>query len=311
MTTPKPERRKLDAAPFAAVVGVLYRRGETIANMSRVSGASGDLLHALAMGEREQVTIAAAAKLRRLVQLLPEQREGKEYMTTLVILSGGMDSTVLAYREATRARQLIAVSFNYGQRHLKEIDYARLTTNRLGIEHVVVDLSHLAPLLGGSALTDPAVVVPDGHYAEESMKATVVPNRNAIMLSVATGIAVARNADRVAFGVHAGDHYVYPDCRPEFVVAMDEAVRLGTQGFARRGFHVAAPFIRATKSEIARIGEVLSVQWDETWSCYKGGHLHCGSCGTCYERREAFTDAGLTDPTEYVREPAFADPRTG
>ncbi len=150
----------------------------------------------------------------------------------------------------------------------------------------------------GSALTDD-VDVPHGHYAAENMAVTVVPNRNAIMLSIAYGVAVARGARIVAAAVHAGDHYVYPDCRPGFVEAFDRMQREAVEGFGDPSLCLYAPFVHKTKAEIVEIGAALGVPYEDTWSCYEGGEVHCGLCGTCNERKEAFRLAGVPDPTEY------------
>jgi 7-cyano-7-deazaguanine synthase len=220
-----------------------------------------------------------------------------------------MDSVTLAYRlrHLDPEGDLILVSVDYGQRHRKELDCARLAAEALDCEHVLVDLTSITPLLSGSALTDPTVDVPEGHYAWDTMKATVVPNRNAILLSVATGIAVARGAEYVATGVHAGDHAVYPDCRPEFISRMSSAMQVANDGFAVPGFSILAPFVHMTKTDIAAIGRAEGVPWEDTWSCYVGGDVHCGACGTCYERREALRDAGIDDPTEYAATPEFSE----
>jgi 7-cyano-7-deazaguanine synthase len=213
--------------------------------------------------------------------------------------SGGMDSTTLAAHYAAKGYNLLLLSFDYGQRHRRrELEAAAGIAGYLGAEHHVVDLSSLAPLLPGTALTDPAVDVPDGHYAEESMKSTVVPNRNAIMASIALGAASARGAELVGLGVHAGDHAVYPDCRPEFVDALRELAAV-----ALKGMHtpqIVTPFVGMTKTEIAALADRIGAPVAMSWSCYKGGAVHCGTCGTCTERKEAFADAGLTDPTEYT-----------
>jgi 7-cyano-7-deazaguanine synthase len=210
-----------------------------------------------------------------------------------------MDSTTLAYMLANQDYELDAISFDYGQRHRsRELTLAQRTADKLDIEHAIVDLRSLTVLLSGSALTD-EVEVPEGHYSAKTMKATVVPNRNAIMLSIATGVAVARGIETVACAVHAGDHPIYPDCRPEFVAALSGALKLGTEGFAPETFHIYAPFVEATKAEIAALGDSLGVPWEDTWSCYVGGQRHCGRCGTCVERAEAFDIAGVKDPTDY------------
>lgn len=221
-------------------------------------------------------------------------------MTTAVaVVSGGMDSVTLAYHLADTGYDLVLCSVDYGQRHAKELACAQGCAASLGAPWHLADLTSLRGLLGGSALTSDAVPVPEGHYAAPSMAATVVPNRNAILISVAAGLAVTVGAEVVAVGVHAGDHPIYPDCRPEFIEAMDAALVLATDGYAKPGFHLIAPFVRSTKADIARIGDALGVPWAETWSCYAGGAVHCGRCGTCVERREAFDLAGVDDPTEY------------
>jgi 7-cyano-7-deazaguanine synthase len=217
----------------------------------------------------------------------------------VAIVSGGMDSVTLAYQLRTEYDELTLLSVDYGQRHVREIDCAAKAAAALDAAHHVVDLTSLTKLLAGSALTDDAVPVPDGHYAAETMRATVVPNRNAMLLDLATAIAVAAGAECVATGVHAGDHAIYPDCRPEFIHAYEAMAVVANEGFAVPGFYVRAPFLGITKADIARIGERLGVPWADTWSCYKGGETHCGTCGTCVERVEAFELAGVADPTTY------------
>ncbi|CCH17781.1 7-cyano-7-deazaguanine synthase [Micromonospora lupini str. Lupac 08] len=218
----------------------------------------------------------------------------------VVIVSGGMDSTVLAYALQQGGSTVTLLSCDYGQRHRRELDYAARTAEALHAPHVVVDLTGIVGVLTGSALTDAQVDVPDGHYTDGSMRATVVPNRNAIMLDVAVARAVSGGADAVAFGAHAGDHPIYPDCRPAFLAAYESTVRLANEGFLPAGFRVVAPFIECSKADIARLGDTIGVRFADTWSCYKGGERHCGTCGTCVERREAFAMAGVTDPTEYA-----------
>lgn len=219
--------------------------------------------------------------------------------SVVAIVSGGMDSVTLAYwlREQGWAPTLLSV--DYGQRHVRELGCAALAAERLHAEHHVVDLRSITALLSGSALTDLSVDVPEGHYEAPTMRATVVPNRNALMLDCATAVAVARGAHAVATGVHAGDHAVYPDCRPEFVLAYERMARIANEGFAVDGFAVLAPFVTATKADIAALGEQLGVPWADTWSCYQGAAVHCGRCGTCVERREAFQLANVADPTPY------------
>lgn len=224
-----------------------------------------------------------------------------QHETGAVILSGGMDSTALTYLLNASGSKLKAISFNYGQKHSKELEYAHSTCDDLNIPHDVIDVSFLGGLLK-SALTTEGHDVPEGHYADENMKQTVVPNRNMIMLSIAAGICVAEGGSYVATGVHAGDHAIYPDCRPEFINCVSTAARVGTEGFARADFHISAPFVNVTKTDIVRIGDLLDVPWEYTWSCYNGRDFHCGVCGTCVERKEAFSDAGVEDPTAYEGE---------
>jgi 7-cyano-7-deazaguanine synthase len=219
-------------------------------------------------------------------------------MKAIAIISGGMDSVTLAHLLKSQGCSLHLLSFNYGQRHKKEIDFARLTAQDLGASHDVIDLSGVGSFLKGSALTD-EITVPDGHYAEETMKVTVVPNRNAIMLAIAYGVAVVEQAEIVATGVHAGDHFIYPDCRPEFIAAFDKMQQLAIEGFGHPDLKLLAPFSQIGKHDIVTIGARLRVPYERTWSCYKGGEIHCGTCGTCVERREAFELAGVDDPTVY------------
>lgn len=216
----------------------------------------------------------------------------------VTVLSGGMDSTVLAHYTRALYDTVDLVSIDYGQRHRRELEYAARTAARLGARHDVVDLSGIRALLTGSALTDDRVDVPHGHYAAESMASTVVPNRNATLISVAYMAAVARSADAVLVGVHTGDHFIYPDCRAEFVSQLDTALATGNEGVAT--VKLLAPFVHSSKTDICRLGDVLGVDWKTTWSCYEGGDVHCGRCGTCVERREAFRDAHVDDPTTYA-----------
>lgn len=224
-------------------------------------------------------------------------------MNAVAIVSGGMDSATLAYYLADQGYKLHLLAFDYGQRHRKELDYAHKIAHNLHAGFDVLDLSGIGHLLTGSALTDPTIPVPDGHYAAATMRATVVPNRNAIMLSIAVGVAVAEGAKVVAAGVHAGDHPIYPDCRPEFIGAFNHMARIATDTHALDDFAVIAPFVHHSKADIVTLGSKLGVPYADTWSCYKGGDLHCGTCGTCVERREAFLLAGIQDPTVYNTSP--------
>ena len=227
----------------------------------------------------------------------------------IAIVSGGLDSVTLAYHLVDQGYAPVLISYDYGQRHRKELDFAEICARRLETKHHLVDLRVLTSLMNTSSLTSNDIEVPDGHYAEEMMKVTVVPNRNAIMINVATALAVSENFSFVATGVHGGDHYIYPECRPEFIKSQAETLRLANAGFAAPNFDVLAPFVNLLKSDIVRIGDRLGVPWLETWSCYKGGEIHCGSCGTCFERREAFVLAEVSDPTPYTSMPFFSDPR--
>lgn len=212
---------------------------------------------------------------------------------TLIVLSGGLDSVTLLHAE--RERVALAVTFDYGANHAaREIAAAAANTARLGIPHAVIPLAFIRERFR-SSLLEGAAAVPDGHYAAENMKSTVVPFRNGIMLAIAAGLAESNGLARIALASHAGDHAIYPDCRPEFDAAMADAVRLGTWA----GVLLDVPFAQADKAAIVRFGASLGVDFRETYSCYKGGAKHCGTCGTCTERREAFALAGVPDPIEY------------
>lgn len=217
-------------------------------------------------------------------------------MKTLVICSGGLDSVSLAHVLAAKGELSRLVSFDYGQRHRKELDYAAACAKRLNVPHHIIDMRTIGAALTGSALTDD-IDVPEGHYAEESMKLTVVPNRNAIMLTIAYGIAAANGDTGVATAVHGGDHYIYPDCRPGFTDAFDKMQREALDGYA--DVSLVTPFVHRTKADIVVDGAKADTPFADTWSCYNGGEIHCGRCGTCVERREAFHIAGIADPTEY------------
>ncbi|MEO1911084.1 MAG: 7-cyano-7-deazaguanine synthase QueC [Paracoccus sp. (in: a-proteobacteria)] len=218
-------------------------------------------------------------------------------MKTALVCSGGLDSVSLAHSLAGQGHLSRIVSFDYGQRHRKELDFAAACARRLGVPFHLVDLSGLGAALSGSALTDD-IDVPDGHYAEETMRITVVPNRNPIMLTVAFGIAAANGDDAVAAAVHGGDHFIYPDCRPAFTDAFGAMQKAALDGYA--DIALLVPFVHATKADIVAEGARHATPFAETWSCYKGGDRHCGRCGTCVERREAFHLAGVADPTDYA-----------
>jgi len=217
----------------------------------------------------------------------------------VVVFSGGLDSATCLYYVRSLGYEVHAVSFNYGQRHKKELDFAKDICKDLGLDHKIVDMTNLNELLQGSALTTDSIDVPHGHYAADNMKLTVVPNRNAIMLSIATGYAVSKGAEAVFAGMHEGDHFIYPDCRPEFIESFDVSMGIANQGFGHPKLRIRAPFLEKTKAEIVKIGSILDVPFEKTWSCYEGGEIHCGLCGTCQERREAFENAKVKDPTKY------------
>lgn len=217
-------------------------------------------------------------------------------MRTVAIFSGGLDSTVLLHELLAAGDEVLALSVDYGQRHRIELEHAERIAGGLGLEWQIADLSRISGLLAGSSQTSADMPVPHGHYAEESMKQTVVPNRNMIMLAVAAGWAIGRKADRLAYGAHAGDHTIYPDCRPEFVAAMRLALGLADW----HKLELFCPFLTLSKAGIVTRGAALGVDFAATWSCYEGGRIHCGLCGTCHERREAFALAGVPDPTVYA-----------
>ena len=207
-----------------------------------------------------------------------------------------MDSITMLYEY--KERIALGISFDYGSNHnAREIPFAAMHCERLGIKHIVINLGFMHQYFK-SSLLEGAEAIPEGNYDEENMKSTVVPFRNGIMLSIAAGVAESNGLKYVMMANHGGDHTIYPDCRPEFVSAMSEATRLGTYP----GIEVLAPYTEITKSDIARHGKALGIDYAETWSCYKGGEHHCGKCGTCRERIEALADAGIEDHTVYDEE---------
>ena len=212
---------------------------------------------------------------------------------TLIVLSGGLDSTTMLYEY--KEQIALAVSFHYGSNHNdRELGFARLHCERLGIKHLVIPLSFIKQYFHSSLLEGDAAV-PEGNYDEQNMRSTVVPFRNGIMLSVAAGLAETFGLKNIMLANHAGDHTIYPDCRPQFVDAMDKAIQAGTW----EGVRLLTPYTGITKTDIARKGKLLGIDYSETWSCYRGGEIHCGRCGTCRERREALRLAGIDDTTQY------------
>lgn len=212
---------------------------------------------------------------------------------SVIVVSGGMDSITLLYDK--KEEIALAVTFDYGSKHnAREIAWAKVHCGRLGIRHIVIKLDFMQKYFT-SSLLDGGDEIPEGHYADENMKSTVVPFRNGIMLSVAAGIAESNGLKKILIANHGGDHTIYPDCRPEFIGAMDRAIANGTYEDVR----IDAPYTNITKADIAKIGKRLGIDYSETWSCYKGGERHCGKCGTCIERKEAMALAGIDDRTEY------------
>src|SRR3954471_6921529 len=217
-------------------------------------------------------------------------------MKVVVLCSGGMDSVTALHWARTQHQILAAVSFDYGAKHNhREIPFAAEHAGQIGTRHEVIALDFVQRLFASNLLRGGGDI-PEGHYEAENMKQTVVPFRNAIMLSIACGFAESIGGEGLVIAAHGGDHAIYPDCREDFMQAMGDAMRLGTYA----GVKLLRPFIAVTKSQIAAAGAKLGVDFARTWSCYKGGAIHCGTCGTCVERREAFLQAGLPDPTEYA-----------
>ena len=222
-------------------------------------------------------------------------------MKAVVIASGGVDSSTLLYKTVNDNYETYALTFIYGQKHKREIESAKKICEGIKVHHKIIDLSVLKDVLSGSALTDSGVEIPEvPETAEyyETLRATIVPNRNSIFLSIAIGYAVSIKANYIFFGAHHSDRGVYPDCRQEFVEAFEYAERLANDS---THLVISAPFVRMNKSEIVKLGAELGVPYKETWSCYKGGRIHCGVCSSCRERKRAFQEAGVVDPTEYAK----------
>ncbi|MFA5830514.1 MAG: 7-cyano-7-deazaguanine synthase QueC [Candidatus Paceibacterota bacterium] len=208
----------------------------------------------------------------------------------IVVLSGGMDSGTLLYHVLSKGYEVKAFSVNYGQRHEKELEYAKKMCVKLNVPHTVFSLP-LSEIARGSSLTSD-IPVPHGHYEEESMKQTIVPNRNMVLIALAASYAISEKAEKVFYGAHAGDHAIYPDCRPEFAQKLGEALKI-CDWFS---VTLEAPFINLTKGEIARMGKELGADYSLMWTCYEGKETPCGKCGSCVERAEAFSFAGMEDP---------------
>ena len=211
----------------------------------------------------------------------------------VIIVSGGMDSITLLYERKDEIA--LGISFDYGSNHnAREIPLARMHCERLGIRHLVINLSFIHQYFKSSLLSG-ADKIPEGSYDDDNMKSTVVPFRNVIMLSIAVGIAEGEGLTKVFIANHGGDHAIYPDCREEFIEAINAASQAGTYEHVR----ILAPYTNITKTDIALRGKQLGIDYSETWSCYKGGEVHCGKCGTCVERKQALREAGLEDTTQY------------
>ncbi|MFQ3190010.1 MAG: 7-cyano-7-deazaguanine synthase [Paraglaciecola sp.] len=212
----------------------------------------------------------------------------------VVIFSGGMDSFTVLNLAVKQGLEVFALSFNYGQRHKKELDYAARACNALNVPHKIVDISAINQLIGGSSLTSD-IEVAEGHYEEDSMKSTVVPNRNMILLSMAVGYAVSIDANKVYYGAHSGDHAIYPDCRPEFVHKMNDVCAIANY----EAVEIVTPYLDVSKTAILTAGLKMGLDYNLTWTCYNGREKACGKCGACQERLEAFTENGMADPLKY------------
>lgn len=225
--------------------------------------------------------------------IIPEEKL-KMTNKVVVIYSGGMDSFTVLNRALKDGKEVYALSFDYGQRHVKELDYARNVCKRLNVKHKVIDISAINELILGSSLTDD-IEIPEGHYEAENMKSTIVPNRNMILLSLATGYAVSVKADQVYYGAHSGDHAIYPDCRPEFVAKMNDVCQIANYD----PVEIFSPYLEVSKTDILTDGLKMGLDYNQTWTCYNGREKACGKCGACQERLEAFRDNDAKDPLPY------------
>lgn len=212
----------------------------------------------------------------------------------VVIYSGGMDSFTVLNRALKDGKEVYALSFDYGQKHVKELICAAKVCQDLSVTHKVIDISAINQLLAGSSLTDD-IEIPEGHYEEESMKSTVVPNRNMILLSLAVGYAVSVGASQVYYGAHSGDHAIYPDCRPEFVKKMNDVCMIANY----EAVEIFSPYLEVSKTAILTDGLAMGLDYSDTWTCYNGREKACGKCGACQERLEAFGENNATDPLSY------------
>ncbi|MEL0613229.1 7-cyano-7-deazaguanine synthase QueC [Marinomonas arenicola] len=212
----------------------------------------------------------------------------------VVVYSGGMDSFTVLNTSIKQGLDVYALSFNYGQKHSKELIVAAEVCKQLNIPHKVVDITAINSLMAGSSLTGDSEI-PEGDYESESMKSTVVPNRNMVLLSMAIAYAVSLEAGKVYYGAHSGDHHIYPDCRPEFVDAMNAVSKIANY----QSVEIVTPFLNNSKGEILKAGLAMDLDYGKTWTCYNGREKSCGKCGACNERLEAFAEQGKTDPLAY------------
>lgn len=213
----------------------------------------------------------------------------------VVVFSGGMDSFTLLNQAIKDGHDVYALSFDYGQKHRRELECSQKVTGQCNIPHKITDITALSELLQSSSLVSPNIEVPEGHYEAENMKSTVVPNRNMILLSIAIGYAVDIEAEEVWYGAHSGDHAIYPDCRPEFVEKMNDVATIANFSPVT----IFAPYLYKDKSDILKDGIRMGLDYSNTWTCYKGREKACGKCGACVERLEAFGKLGVIDPLEY------------
>ena len=212
----------------------------------------------------------------------------------VVVYSGGMDSFTVLNTAIKDGLEVFAISFNYGQKHSKELDVAANVCRNLNVPHKVVDITAINSLMSGSSLTSDEDI-PEGHYESDSMKSTVVPNRNMVLLSMAIAYAVSLEAGKVYYGAHSGDHHIYPDCRPEFVEAMNAVSKIANY----QSVEIVTPYLHSSKGDILKAGLAMQLDYANTWTCYNGREKSCGKCGACNERLEAFAEQGKTDPLSY------------
>ncbi|GGW72391.1 7-cyano-7-deazaguanine synthase QueC [Alishewanella tabrizica] len=214
----------------------------------------------------------------------------------VVVYSGGMDSFTVLHKALKEENEVFALSFDYGQKHNKELECAKQVTGELAVAHKILDIKNISSLFTSSSLVSNEIAVPEGHYQAENMKSTVVPNRNMILLSLAIGYAVNIKASEVWYGAHSGDHIIYPDCRPEFVEIMDRASKVANFEPVK----VFAPYLNSDKVGILKDGFAMGLDYSKTWTCYKGLERACGKCGSCVERLEAFEVHNKLDPLPYL-----------